>query len=35
VAKFCCVVFVIAAFFAILVWQRRRLINRGRDDDRR
>jgi hypothetical protein len=35
VAKFCCAVFVLAAFLALLVWQRRHLMNRGRDDDRR
>jgi hypothetical protein len=35
VAKFCCVVFLIVAFLAMLVWQRRRLLDRGRDDDRR
>jgi hypothetical protein len=28
VAKFCCVIFVIAAFLALLVWQRRHLMNR-------
>jgi hypothetical protein len=32
VAKYCCVVFVIAAFLALLVWQRRRLLNRDRDE---
>jgi hypothetical protein len=34
VAKFCFVVFLIAAFLALLVWQRRRLLNRGRDENR-
>lgn len=33
-AKFCCAVFVLAAFFAMLVWQRRKLMNRGPDDRR-
>lgn len=33
-AKFCCAVFVVAVFLAFLVWQRRHLINRNRDDRR-
>jgi hypothetical protein len=35
VAKFCFVVFVVVAFLTFLVWQRRRLLNRPDDRDRK
>jgi hypothetical protein len=32
VTKFCCLAVVLVAFLAVLVWQRRRLMDRDRDD---